>query len=349
MEIRECGASGLKLSVLGIGCWSFGGEDADYWGRQDQADAEKVVRRAVELGVNYFDTAEAYNSGRSETALGQVIRGVSRDSIVIGTKIAPSNAFPGRITEHCESSLRRLATDYIDLYMVHWPLTRKAIASFDRSITVPPGVDDAFAELMRLREQGKIRFIGVSNFGADRLQEALGTGAVIAVNQLPYSLLSRAIEWELLPLCERLGVGIMGYMALQQGLLSDRYSSLEELLPLRRRTRHFDSRNVPLARHGETGAEAELEEALHGIRTLARELETTVSRLALAWCVFRAGVTCTLAGARNVEQLEENARAFDSPLSPQVAARLDAITCPLKEKLGPSLDYWETAANDRTV
>ncbi len=349
MEIRECGASGLKLSVLGIGCWSFGGEDADYWGRQDQSDAEKVVQRAVELGINYFDTAEAYNSGRSETALGQVIRGVSRDSIVIGTKIAPSNAFPGLITEHCESSLRRLGTDYIDLYMIHWPLTLKGIAPFDRSIAVPPAVDEVFAELLRLREQGKIRFIGVSNFGPARLQEALGTGAVIAVNQLPYSLLSRAIEWETLPLCQRLGVGIIGYMALQQGLLSDRYSSSEELSPLRRRTRHFDNRKVPQARHGENGAETELEEALQGIRSCARELETTVSRLALAWCVVRAGVTCTLAGARNVEQLEENARAFDSPLSPQLAARLDEITRPLKEKLGPSLDYWETAVNDRTV
>jgi len=307
------------------------------------------VRRAVELGINYFDTAEAYNSGRSETALGQVIRGVPRDSVVIGSKISPSNTFPGRITEHCESSLKRLATDYIDVYMVHWPLTARSISFFDRSITTPPAVDEAFAELMRLREQGKIRFIGVSNFAPGRLREAIDTGAVIAVNQLPYSLLSRAIEWEILPSCEQLGVGIIGYMALQQGLLSDRYSSLGELPALRRRTRHFDSRKVPQARHGGNGAEAELDDALKGIRALARDLQTTVSRVALAWCIARPGVTCALAGARNVEQLEENARAFASPLPANLVDELDEITRPLKQKLGPSLDYWEARDNDRTV
>jgi len=349
MQIRECGRSGLKLSALGIGCWSFGGGDADYWGPQDQKDAQEVVRRAVELGVNYFDTAEAYNAGRSETGLGQAIRDVPREAVVIGTKLAPSNAFPGMVNEHCEASLKRLATDYIDLYMVHWPLTLKGINQFDRSITVPPVVDEVFAELVKLRDQGKIRHIGVSNFGHERLDEALRTGADVAVNQLPYSLVSRAIEWEILPLCAERGVGVVGYMALQQGLLSDRYTSLDQLLPLRRRTRHFDNRKVSLARHGEDGAESELADALGKIHSLARELGTTVSKLALAWCVARQALTCTLAGARNVRQLEENAHAFASPLSGDVIRRLDDITQPIKEKMGPSFDYWESRANDRTV
>ena len=349
MQIRECGRSGLKISALGIGCWSFGGGESDYWGRQDQKDAQEVVRRAVDLGVNYFDTAEAYNSGRSEIGLGQAIRDIPRDSVVIGTKLSPSNAFPGMITEHCEASLRRLGTDYIDLYMVHWPLTVKAIQQFDRSITIPPLANEVFAELGKLRDQGKIRHLGVSNFGGVRLDEALRTGATIAVNQLPYSLVSRAIEWEILPVCAERGVGVVGYMALQQGLLSDRCNRLDELAPLRRRTRHFDNRKVSLARHGENGAEKELAEALLKIHSLARDLGTTVSKLALAWCVARASVTCTLAGARNTRQLEENAQAFASPLPADVIHRLDEITRAVKEKMGPSFDYWESQANDRTV
>ncbi len=349
MQMRECGSSGLKLSVLGIGCWSFGGGEADYWGPQEQRDAQEVVRRAVDLGVNYFDTAEAYNSGRSEIGLGQAIRDVPRDAVAIGTKLSPSNAFPGMVTEHCEASLRRLGTDYIDLYMVHWPLTLKGIQQFDRSITIPPAADEVFAELSKLRDQGKIRHIGVSNFGIERLEEALRTGAIVAVNQLPYSLVSRAIEWEIVPRCAERGVGVVGYMALQQGLLSDRYTSADQLPPLRRRTRHFDNRKVSLARHGENGAESELAEALLKTHSLARELGTTVSKLALAWCVARPAVTCTLAGARNARQLEENAQAFASPLSGDVVRRLDDITRPLKEKMGSSFDYWESQANDRTV
>ena len=106
MEIRNCGTSGLKVSALGVGCWSFGG--GDYWGRQAQADA--VVRRAVELGITYFDTAEAYNEGRSESSLGRAVRGIPRDKIVIGTKISPSNTAADTLIEHCEASLRRLGT-----------------------------------------------------------------------------------------------------------------------------------------------------------------------------------------------------------------------------------------------
>jgi aryl-alcohol dehydrogenase-like predicted oxidoreductase len=105
MEIRNCGTSGMKISILGVGCWSFGG--GEYWGPQSQADADEVVRRAFELGINYFDTAEAYNEGRSETSLGQAIRGIPRDKIVIGTKISPSNTAPETLVRHCEASLVR--------------------------------------------------------------------------------------------------------------------------------------------------------------------------------------------------------------------------------------------------
>ena len=162
MRIRECGKSGLKISALGVGCWSFGG--GRYWGAQAQEDVDQVVRRAVELGVNYFDTAEAYNEGRSEESLGKAIRGIPRHEIVIGTKISPSNTAPRTLFRHCEASLERLGTDTIDLYMVHWPIGGRLIGGSNEDEDALSRVDQAFAALGKLQKQGKVRHIGVSNF-----------------------------------------------------------------------------------------------------------------------------------------------------------------------------------------
>ena len=144
MEQRQCGTSGLSLSALGMGCWAFGG--GDYWGQQSQADVDRTVRRALDLGINYFDSAEAYNEGRSEESLGKATLGLPRDRIVVGTKIGPNNTKPDVLCEHCEASLKRLGTDYIDLYMVHWPIVPHAIGQFGDGEC--PNVEDAFATLM---------------------------------------------------------------------------------------------------------------------------------------------------------------------------------------------------------
>jgi myo-inositol catabolism protein IolS len=346
LEIRSCGTSGLKLSALGVGCWSFGG--GDYWGRQDQADVDAAVRRAVELGITYFDTAEAYNEGRSESSLGHAVRGMPRNKIVIGTKISPSNTAPETLRKHCEASLRRLGTDYIDLYMVHWPITPHSISHFTDGEMPIPSVERAFGTLRKLQEQGKVRFIGVSNFAASKLREALDTGTVIAVNQLPYSLVARAIEYEILPLCRRLGVGVIGYMPLWQGLLTDRYNNLEELPAQRRRTRHFDSSKNELARHGEPGAEEETWNAVQEARRVARELKLKTSELALRWALAAPGMSCVLAGARTRQQLEANAAAAVKRLPEDVVQRLAEATEALKRILGPSFDYFESTDNNRT-
>jgi aryl-alcohol dehydrogenase-like predicted oxidoreductase len=346
VETRGCGTSGLKVSTLGIGCWSFGG--GEYWGRQAQADADEVVRRAVELGITYFDTAEVYNEGRSESSLGRAIRGIPRDRIAIGTKINPSNTAPETLMEHCEASLRRLGTDYIDLYMVHWPITPGSIGHFTEKKAPLPSVERAFQTLRELQSQGKVRYIGVSNFAVPKLEQALDTGAEIAVNQLPYSLVGRAIEYEILPLCRRIGIGVIGYMPLWQGLLSDRYGSLDELPVWRRRTRQFDSRKNELARHGEQGAEEETWQAVLAVRGIARELGASTSDLALRWALAAPGVSCVLAGARDRRQLEANAAAAEAELPEEASRRLAEATEPLKSKLGPSIDYYESTANDRT-
>jgi myo-inositol catabolism protein IolS len=349
MERRRCGQAGLTLSVLGLGCWSFGG--GEYWGECRQQDVDAVVRRSVELGINYFDTAEAYNAGRSEEALGHALKGVPRAQVVIGTKVSPSNCYARVLPDHCEASLRRLGLDFIDLYMIHWPIHPYSVRHFtsnERVVEHPPTVEEAFTALARLREAGKIRYLGVSNFGPARLEQALTLCPDLAVNEPPYSLLARAVEVESVPHCRARGLGVIAYMILLQGLLADAYSTLDDVPLYQRRTRHFDARRSALARHGEAGAEAETNVALAAIRQIAQECGMTMVELATKWALAAAGITCCLVGTRSVRRLEENVRAATEALPPEIVDRLNTVTQPVLDKLGPSFDYYESVAHDRT-
>ncbi len=321
MEMRTCGKSGVEISPMGIGCWSYGG--GDYWGPQAQSDVTAVANAALDAGINFFDTAEGYNNGRSEEALAVALKG-RRHEAVIGTKV--SRPDPATIREHCEASLQRLQTDYVDIYMIHWP---------DDEIAI----EESMAELTRLQEDGRIRAIGVSNFGVEQLTAALDTGASIAVNQLCYNLLSRAIEPELLPLCRKHDVGILGYMPLLQGILTGQYKSAEEIPPVHARFRHFRE-DRPQASHGEEGAEEEMFETLEAIREIAETEQVPMARLAIAWAMARPGITCMLVGTRNVDELAENLNVLNYSLSADVIERLDEITAPLLAKLGANPDYF---------
>ncbi len=321
MEMRRCGKSGIEISPVGIGCWSYGG--GDYWGPQSQSDVTTVAHAAMDAGINFFDTAEGYNHGRSESALGLALKG-RRHKAVIGTKISTPD--PSRIRERCEASLERLQTDYIDIYMVHWPHDEFPI-------------DESMAELTKLKEDGLIRAIGVSNFGISQLTAALNTGTELAVNQLCYNLLSRAIEIELLPLCQKNNIGILGYMPLLQGILTGKYKSASEIPPTHSRFRHFrDDR--PMANHGEKGAEEEVFKTLESIREIAEGEQIPMSRLAIAWTMARSGITCMLVGTRNVDELTENLHAIKYTPSKDVLKRLDILTAPLLEKMGANPDYF---------
>jgi len=346
MELRQCGIHDFKLPVLGIGSWAFGG--GDYWGPCSQADVNEVVWYAVEHGCNFFDTAEHYYQGGSESSLGRAIKGMDRSKVVLGSKISPANTEPHKLVEHCEASLRRLQTDYIDLYMVHWPITPHAIRSFTTEPMATPPVSEAFGTLMGLQRAGKIRHIGVSNFGRVKLDEAMATGAAIAINELPYSLLTRAIEHEILPYCHSRGVGVLGYMALLQGILGDVYPTLDDVPVWQRRTRHFDSRRTPQCRHGLPGAEAETAAALQAIRLLAQNNGMSTPELALKWAIAGKGITSALCGCRTVAKLGPNIKAASEPLSQTLREQLNQVTQPLLEQLGPGFDYWENQANDRT-
>ena len=321
MEMRTCGKSGIHISPMGIGCWAYGG--GDYWGPQAQSDVTAVANAALDAGINFFDTAEGYNSGRSEEALGVALK-ERRHEAVIGTKV--SRPDPDTIRQHCEASLQRLQTDYIDIYMIHWP---------DDEIAI----EESMTALTRLQEDGLIRAIGVSNFGVEQLTAALQTGTSLAVNQLCYNLLSRAIEPELLPLCRQHDVGILGYMPLLQGILTGQYKSAAEIPPVHSRFRHFrDDR--PMAKHGETGAETEMFETLQSIQKVAESEQIPMSRLAIAWAMARPGITCMLVGTRNINELTENLKVMAYTPSADILESLDTLTAPLLEKMGTNADYF---------
>ena len=346
VETRPCGTSGLRLPAVGLGCWAFGG--GEYWGPQSQEDADAVVHAALDLGVNYFDTAEAYNDGASETSLGRAL-GKRRPDALIGSKVSPNNTAPARLREHCEASLRRLGTDWIDLYMIHWPINASAIRHYDTGFPFGqlPDLGQALGTLEALRREGKIRHFGVSNFGVRQLKEVAALGFRPAADELAYNLLMRGIEAEVLPHCRANGIGTLGYSALMQGLLSGKFTSIDALPPARTRTRHFAGTR-PGSRHGGPGVEREVTVALQAIGAVADELGAPVGDLAIAWAVANTDMTCTIVGCRNRRQLEENVRALSIALPPDVKARLDRATDPVLAQLGPHIDYYQSIEDSRS-
>lgn len=331
-ELRQVGKTNLEISALGLGCWMFGGGEGDYWGGFTEKEGHDLISAALDMGVNYFDEAEMYNSGRSEEALGRALKG-RRDKAVIGTKINPIYCEKGVIREHCEASLKRLQTDYVDIYMVHWPIRNFPVKA-------------AFEELGQLQREGKIRVIGVSNFGPIDLQEAIDTGVEIGMNELHYNLLSRAIEVEIVPMCLKHNIAIMGYMALLQGILSGKYRSIDEIPANRLRTRHFRGTREQ-SRHGGPGAEAEVNRILAGMRDISLRTGLAMEQLAVGWAASKPGITCIIAGARTPEQLRSNMEGTVRPMDPELIAELDALTNPLLKELGPNPDYWQSGADAR--
>jgi myo-inositol catabolism protein IolS len=331
VEKRKLGRSGIEVSVLAMGCWALGGESG--WGDQEDSLSIATIHAALDRGVNFFDTAEAYGDGHSEEVVGKALAD-RRDKAIVGTKISPPHTAPAVLRKYCEASLRRLQTDYIDLYMIHWPVRTHAVA-------------DSLAVLDQLKQEGKIRAIGVSNFGVQDLGEALGAGVQIDVNQLCYSLLARGIEFEILPLCQEHQISVTAYMPLLQGILADKYRAADEVPPFRARTRHFSAERGA-ARHGEGGFEQETFAALDAIREIAQELGQPMANVALSWAIGRPGVSSVLAGARTPAQIERNVKAAALALAPEVIARLDEVTREVKDLVGSHADLWESVERSRS-
>ena len=234
----------IKLPKIGIGCWSFGG--GDYWGDQSQDVVNSIVAAAEERGLNYFDTAEGYNAGGSEVSLGKALKG-RRNRVLVGSKAGPSNCGRESLIAHCEESLRRLGTDYLDIYMLHWPLdTREssATAGFGGAGGSPgedyPTWDEAAVAMNRLITDGKGEVRRGEQSRPEQMALAREAGLDIKVNQMMYNLLSRAAEFETIPDCLKHDAAVMGYMPLLQGFLSGKYKSLADVPDKRMRTRHFN-------------------------------------------------------------------------------------------------------------
>jgi aryl-alcohol dehydrogenase-like predicted oxidoreductase len=255
------------------------------------------------------------------------------------------------LTRHCEHSLRRLRTDYIDLYMIHWPVHSHAMRHFtsdENKIAEPPVLSDVFSELLVLQAAGKIRHIGVSNFGKKWMEE-IPRGVDVSINQLPYNLLCRAIEIEISPYCAGLGTGVMTYMSLFQGILAGLYKTLEEVPPWQSRTRHFNSEVNELCRHGEPGFEPETRSAIREIEDLCKETGLSMAEIAISWIIANPDITCALVGARSEKKIMQNMKAAQIALPAELVKKLNQITQPLQERMGNHFDYFEGADRDRTI
>ena len=329
MRTRKLVKTDIAVSTIAMGCWALAGDAT--WGPQAEADSLATVHAALDAGVNLFDTAEGYGGGESEAVLGRALAG-RRHEAVIATKVSRANLSAQEVQQACDNSLRRLQTDYIDLYQIHWP---------SRSVPMAETVE----ALQRLREQGKVRAIGVCNFGVDDLSDLLGV-TWVETNQLPYSLLWRAIEFEIQKKCLDENLGILCYSPLSQGLLTGKFASPAQVPEGRARVRLF-SGDRPQARHGEAGCEAEAFAAIRQIRDICEGIGQPMTQVALAWLLHQRGVTSVIVGARRPEQIQNNAQAAGLALSPETLAQLAAATEGVKACVGPNPDLWMTASRFR--
>jgi aryl-alcohol dehydrogenase-like predicted oxidoreductase len=318
-----------SLTPVTLGTWSLI-SDAN-WGEQNRADSVAAIEMGIEVGITAFDTAPMYGAGASETLLGEVLEN-RRERVFIASKVmAPLTAAGVRAS--CEESLRRLRTDYIDLYQIHWP---------DRN--TPPG--ETSEVLLKLKEEGKIRAIGVCNFGVRDLQEAARLMPV-ATNQMPYSLLWRGVEFEVLPLCRKLGIRLMTYSSLMQGLLTGKFAAAADVPEGRARTKHFSSRGRPKIKHGEAGHEQATFAAIRRINEVCAEEGMAVSVASLAVLLAEPVVGTVIMGARNAAQVRENARVLRTALHGETIRRLLAASEELKHEIGNELDPWMTPSRLR--
>jgi aryl-alcohol dehydrogenase-like predicted oxidoreductase len=319
----------IIVSQLALGCW---GLSTDFhWGTRDRDQSVATIHAALDAGINFFDTAEMYANGDSESLLGAELAG-KRQQVVIATKMRPDSMQPADIPVACERSLRRLATDYIDLYQIHWP-----------SRDVP--LADTWSAMLKLKQQGKVRAIGVCNFGPGDLADVIRLEKPVT-NQLPYNLLWRAIEHKILPLCQQQDIATLIYSPLMHGLLAGKYETADDVPDGIARSRHFNA-SRPLARHGEPGCERETFAAIRAIREIAQSLDRTMADVALSWLAAQSSVTAIIAGARTPQQLTENVAQFENLLPDDIVQQLRAATDALNDALGSNVDMWQGAANSR--
>lgn len=298
--MRFVDVAGEHLSVIGLGAWQFGSTDWGYGAEYDDHEAERIVHRALELGINVFDTAEVYGKGRSETILGRALTG-DRDRAFIASKFFPIVPLPNTVVAHAVASMSRLGVDVLDLYQVHWPHPH-APASF------------TMRGMRTLQDSGAIRHVGVSNHSLARWRRAdAALGRPILSNQVQFNLVQRRPAEKLVPFAAANDRMVMAYSPLAQGLLSGRYTPSNP-------PTGFRGRNPvnPLASVRNLERAAPLFDALNDV---AERHGATPAQVALAWVISHPNVIA-IPGARTVEQLELNAAVADLHLTEEDLDRL---------------------------
>lgn len=319
MEYRRLGRTDSEVSTVCCGTMAMCPHKT-YPGQDDQA-AIDAIHAALDVGINFFDTAEAYGGGYAEEILGRGLEG-RREEAVIATKVSSSHLREADMRASCEASLRRLRTGCIDLYQVHWP-----------NHDIP--FDETAAVLEALTDEGKIRHWGVSNFGKRDLSEAVEVKRPES-NQVPYSLLWRVIEHDIVPVCVEHEVSVICYSPMAQGILTGKFEGPEEVPPARKRARYCREEVMDLAF-----------DVVDELRKVSDGVGEPMSAVALAWVLEQEGVTSVIAGARNAEQVGQNARAGEIALPSEAVERLTRVSGLLKEALDTNPDMWKEGGESR--
>lgn len=318
MEKRSLGTSDVKITPILMGTWQAGKK---MWVGIEDSETIKAIRAAIDAGITTIDTAEVYGEGHSEQIVAQALSDV-RDKVVYATKVFANHLKYDQVLEACDRSLKNLKTDYIDLYQIHWPS-----GTFNSEI-VP--IEETMSALNELKQQGKIRAIGVSNFSRAQLAEAAQYGRIDSL-QPPYSLFWRQLERDAMPYCIENNISIIAYSPLAQGLLTGKFGPGHKFDPADNRAKNklFQGENYERA-----------QQALLKLRPIASRHQASLGNLALAWLIAQPQ-TNAIVGARNAEQAAANAKAADIQLSADELKEIDAIGRIVTDHLDENPVMWQ--------
>jgi len=317
MQQRPLGRTDLHLSAVIMGTWQAG---KAMWTGIDDNETRRAMRAALDAGITTFDTAEVYGNGHSERIIGEALSDV-RDRIVLATKVFSNHLQYDQVIEACERSLKNLNTDYIDLYQIHWPP-----GSFGHPV-VP--LEETMRAMVALKDQGKIRAIGVSNFNREQIREAARFGPIESL-QPPYSLFWRMVESDAAPYCREQGLTVLAYSPMAQGLLTGKFGPEHRFA----KGDHRAANRLFRPEHFQR-----VQNALAQLRPIADKYGITQGQLALAWVIAQPG-TCAIAGARNAEQATQNAAAGSVRLTEEDLAAMDRIGRTVTDHLDDNPVLW---------
>jgi aryl-alcohol dehydrogenase-like predicted oxidoreductase len=318
METRQLGTSEVKITPILMGTWQAG---KSMWVGIEDAETIQAIRAAFDAGITTVDTAEVYGNGHSEQIVAQSLSDV-RDQVTYATKVFANHLKYDQVIEACEGSLKNLKTDYIDLYQIHWP------SGVFNSEVVP--IEETMSALNHLKEQGKIRAIGVSNFSRTQLEEASQYGRIDSL-QPPYSLFWRQVEKDSQPYCAENTISILAYSSLAQGLLTGKFGRDHKF-------EEGDNRAKNKLFKGENYERAQ--QALDQLRPIAERHQCSLAQLSLAWLIAQPQ-TNAIAGARNADQAVSNAQTAEVKLSADDLQEIDAIARVVTDPLDDNPVMWD--------